>query len=130
MPRELTKVETSLSAPPTGSCPLGEVFNGWEKGNIIFFKKEVPAQADQHQLPREATQKSCWKHMESKKVSGNSTHQFIEDKSAFGNLTASYEEMVSSVDKGTAMDIVSFGFQNTFGTLSHRMFAAKSGRLG
>lgn len=45
----------------------------------------------------------------------NSTHRFIEDKSVFGNLTASYEEMISSVDKGTAVDVMYFGFQNISG---------------
>lgn len=45
----------------------------------------------------------------------NSTHRFVEDKSAFGNLPASYEERISSVDKGTAVHVVYFGFQNICG---------------
>ena len=53
--------------------------------------------------------------MKDKMVTVNSTHWFTKDKSILSNLTDSYDETISSVDKGTAADVVYFDFHKTFG---------------
>ncbi|KAF4804353.1 RNA-directed DNA polymerase from mobile element jockey-like protein [Turdus rufiventris] len=68
--------------------------------------------------------------MDNKKVIRNSQHGFTKSKSYFNSLIAFYDEIISWMDDGRAVDIVYLDFSKAFNTVSHNILIGKLRKCG